>query len=140
MGSDEGFRHLQAIADGSLEGDELELRRRRAGLGDDGVSVFLALGPERVQLLEAEADRLADRLTGPEMAGPDAEPPACTTGYIHRIDGSTLVGEGHNGDENARVSRSWTGRERLLVATACRLAASRLDAERAQLLLRPAEL
>lgn len=137
MGSDEGFRHLQAIADGSLEPDEPELRRRRAALGEDGIAVFLALAPERIQLLEAEADRLVDGLPSIAMTGPDAAPPACAVGYLHRIDGSTLVGEGHNGDENARVSRSWSARERFLVAATCRLAATRLDVECGHLLPQP---
>jgi hypothetical protein len=140
MGRDEGFRHLQAIADGSLEADDHELRRRRDALGEDGVAVFLALAPERIQLLEAEADRLVDGLATVAVTGPDAVPPACAVGYIHRIDGSTLVGEGHNGDENARVSRSWTPRERLLVAAACRLAARRRDAECRHQLLHPSVL
>jgi hypothetical protein len=139
MGWNDGFRHLEAIADGSLEGDQSELRRRRARLEDDGVAVFLALAPGRVQLFDEEADRLVDGLTEHETVGPDAEPPACTTRYLRRIGAGTVVGEGHNGDENARVSRSWTGGERLVVAAACRLAARRLSAERAQLASHPAE-
>jgi hypothetical protein len=49
----------------------------------------------------------------------------------------TLVGEGHNGDENAHVSRSWSAEERVLVAAACRRAASRLEAECEVLVAQP---